>query len=358
MTLDELKNEFTKFFVPSYTDLNQYEFSTIGLKLTDNNIKTFNYLYSCLKSCEMLQKIKRSSKGTIIKPSKCISNCYSYDICVTGSMVRLTLLIGDCAWCIKAGGGFKDDDKQNDLSGGRAFQKFERMCLAEGIDLEGYAVDNGEDIKKDIEKPLIHINDNYIRVVTNDCHHADFNSSYASGLVNTHPEFRKVILKLYDERKQNPISKLILNATIGYMQSVACCGARWAGLSRDAIKDNNDRIRKLEKELIANGYEIVGYNTDGIWYKGEKPYKNSDTGTGLGQWKNDHIHCKFRAKSDGAYEFIDLDGTYTPVVRGMIALDKVKDRKYWVWGDIFKGEVINYIFDIEKGFVQYEGFDE
>ena len=82
------------------------------------------------------------------------------------------------------------------------------------------------------------------------------------------------------------------------------------------------------------------YNTDGVWYYSPngKPYHGEGEGKGIGCWENDHLDCKWRAKSKGCYEFIE-EGKYSPVVRGLTKYDKIKpDRTTWEWGDIFKKE--------------------
>lgn len=166
------------------------------------------------------------------------------------------------------------------MKGWKAFKIFVKLCKKQGIDIDEYAIDNGEEIKKEIESPLIQMN--VIDETLENVHHIDFHNSYPAGLCNTHPEFRKVIEPLYNNRKTHPENKDILNCVIGYMQSISRCKARWAHLSRDAIKDNNIRIYALTLNLLGNGNKIIGYNTDGIWYQG-KVYHNKEEGPNLGQ---------------------------------------------------------------------------
>ena len=103
--------------------------------------------------------------------------------------------------------------------------------------------------------------------------------------------------------------------------------------------------KKLAEILEKKGRIVLLFNTDGIWYKGA-PYHGEGEGDGLGQWHNDHVRCKFRMKSAGAYEFIE-NGVYTPVVRG-VSLEK---REGWQWGDIYteKAEPDILVFDEERG---------
>ena len=186
-------------------------------------------------------------------------------------------------------------------------------------------------------------------------HHIDFHNSYPAGLCNAYPEFLPVIKPIYDERKEpgkEKINKAILNYTIGFMQSMTGCKAKWAHLSKAAIADNNKRIRELADRLRNSGRVILSYNTDGIWYTGEV-YHGAGEGKDLGQWENDHINCKFRAKSAGCYEFIE-NGNYKAVVRGMTTLDKIKDRNTWQWGDIYDESCnpIKYYFKENIGIIK------
>lgn len=235
----------------------------------------------------------------------------------------------------------------------KAWNIFNDCCISNGIDLNNYKIDNGMEIKKEIPKPLInmkyHMNEND-KGLTN-VHHIDFHNSYPAGLCNTHPEFRDIIEPMYKLRKIKPEYKFVLNCVIGCMQSSKKnWKAQWAHLSRDAIKDNNYRVTFLAKLIEISGGEIIGFNTDGIWYRRPTPYHGANEGDELGQWHNDHINCIFRSKSDGAYEFIE-DNKYHAVVRGETTLDRVKNRDNWQWGDIYKGDLIMFKFNEEEGII-------
>ena len=132
---------------------------------------------------------------------------------------------------------------------------------------------------------------------------------------------------------------MALDASIGFFQSKYCDlnGYRYclANLSRDAINDNNARIRQVERELIESGRTPLLYNTDGIWYQGEPLESGRDHGKGIGMWENDHKDCVIRIKSRGCYEYMEM-GKYHPVVRGTTLLDRVKCRDQWSWGDIYE----------------------
>ena len=152
-------------------------------------------------------------------------------------------------------------------------------------------------------------------------------------------------------RKTDPKRKLALNSFIGCRQSPhEPWHRRWTKLASDAIEDNNRRIREMDARLLANGDQVLGHNTDGIWYTGPI-YHGEGEGPELCQWRNDHINCRFRAKSNGAYEFIE-DGKYYPVIRGHTNLDRSKpDRNTWSWGDIFRLKQRVYRFDDDEGIV-------
>lgn len=306
--------------------------------MTEEGAKEFNRFYLWLKSLD-LNKIQRTPSGGIKKGKKVRGS--AWDCTVKRNSVELTILLPYGSWRLQIRSKLPDS-----MSGRKAFTAFRRFLKKRKIDLDDYAIEDGEKVKKRIEKPLIMVRyESLVDVVLEGVNHIDFHSSYAGGLANTHPEFREALEELYAKREKKEIYKNILNFSIGFMQSKSCCYARWAHLSKDAIKDNNERVKKLAEILEKKGRIVLLFNTDGIWYKGA-PYHGEGEGDGLGQWHNDHVRCKFRMKSAGAYEFIE-NGVYTPVVRG-VSLEK---REGWQWGDIYteKAEPDILVFDEERG---------
>ena len=306
---------------------------------SEEDRKEFNEIYQSLIMSDM-GKIIRTPSGGI---SKCKENRKSvWDLREYQTVAILTAIVEGYTFCYKI--KTKDKINKRDLTGCDAFQIFKYKCLEYGIDLDTYQIENGPEVKATIPCPKISMK--YIMTKDDEgipnCHHIDFHNSYPAGLCNTHPEFRQVIEPIYKDRKKNPENKAILNYTIGFMQSLQSkVGARWAHLSKDAITDNNNRIDALTAKLESSGREILGYNTDGIWYTGEI-YHGEGEGKNLGEWENDHTNCLFRSKSNGAYEFIE-DGKYYPVVRGKTRLDEVSPRESWHWGDIYStGSIIKY----------------
>lgn len=310
------------------------------IDITEEGAALFNKIYFYLKK-QNLHNLERTASGGIKGgPHR---KRPAWDIKINNICVELTVLYEGLAWRIQ----FRTKLPKG-MSGRSAFTSFKRKLLKAGLDLEDYAIDNGATVKKEIEKALIGAKRPiFYNIVFEGVNHIDFHSSYAAGLANTHPEFLPVLTDLYNKRETKESYKNILNFSIGFMQSLSGCRARWAHLSRDAIKDNNERLKNLAKVLEKKGRIIIAFNTDGIWYKGAV-YHGEGEGNALGQWRNDHINCRFRMKSAGAYEFIE-NGVYTPVVRGVSNELKAS----WIWGDIYqkKAEPKEFYFTEEEGVV-------
>lgn len=325
--------------------------------LVDESIQEFNNIYQWLCNSGY-PRIKRTKSGGI-SIKKLNMPLPAWDIKTGKTWIDIIYLDFDGAWRIQ----FRFEKEETDPAkkqqyGSQSFREFKKKCLEYNIDLDTYAIDNGAEVKKEIDKYIIKLeNFKYKNLVFDNVHHIDFHNSFPAGLVNTHPEFKGVITELYEKRKQNEIYKAVLNHSIGYMQSIDCCGARWAHLSRDAINDNNRRLRELAQRLAESGRTIISYNTDGIWYMGDI-YHGEGEGKKLGEWENDHTNCRFRAKSAGSYEYIE-NGIYTPVVRGQTRLDRVKPRSEWEWGDIYLREAIveEYLWIDGYGIKKVEGED-
>lgn len=327
---------------------NQLKIPVTAFKMNDEGMNEFNEIYRWLMKQNDLKTITRTKSGGIsyerrnFKPPM-------WDVRCTKSCVELTIIIKEGLWRIQFRTLPQETKKGEQLTGFKAFQLFKKKCLEYGINLDTYAIDNGAEVKKEIEKPLIKLGrETFKNTIWENAHHIDFHNSYPAGLVNNWEEFRKPVEWMYENRKKDDGKwKLVLNATIGYMQSISCCNARWAHMSRAAIKDNNDRIRDLANRLVANGRVVLAYNTDGIWYTGEV-YHGKGEGNSIGQWENDHTNCKLRFKSAGSYEYIE-NNIYTPVVRGFTQMDRQgRDRSKWKWGDIYLEECVPLTFSFNK----------
>ena len=326
---------------------NRLNIKTTIVQPTENNAKFVNCLLGLIKEYCDGKVIKKTPSGGI-SYDRLLLPAYWWSVSNAGA--ELLFLSGYGFYKLQ----FRhikvsDNDNYEKLRGYKAFKLFGEICKKYNINLDDYEIDNGLEIKETIEKPIIKVEEDVeIDTEYNNVNHLDFHNSYPSGLVLTHPEFKEPIEFLYKNRKENPQYKDVLNYSIGFMHSIQpLFKARLANLARDAINNNNERIRKLAEELKNSGRKILSYNTDGIWYQGEL-YHNETEGPDICQWHNDHVDCKFRIKSAGCYEYIE-NGEYHPVVRGTTKYDLVKPRTEWEWGDIYKSEaeVLRFSFTTE-----------
>ena len=326
------------------------------MKPTDDNMDKWNQVINWLKTHGY------RNDRLIFTKSKALSKAHPRLGYVTRDRKSYNEIVA-----VTVGGAFRvtftatfDIVEEGGLTGREAYNTMKHEFKKDGVDLESYATEAGMYYKMfEIEKPAIHVTEDCeLKKTYEHVHHLDLHSAYPSALIVKHPEMKPTIERIYKCRKQSDNDKrlkLALDASIGYMQSEYCVinhhGYALANLSKDAINGCNEQIKKLTIELWHQGYSPLAYNTDGIWYAklvdGEsipsEPMHCSLEGNDLGTYANDHINCKIRWKSAGAYEFIEK-GTYKPVVRGSTRLDKIKPRTEWRWGDIFQDEakVISY----------------
>lgn len=322
--------------------INYYQIPTYITGISEEGARLFNEIYDFVKEYCKDRKLIRTQSGGISSSSR----YPAYDIRWKRSSVELTFVSRYGCYRIQ----FRSELESDGLSGRKAFNKFRKLAEREGINLEDYAVNEEVALfyKSKIPKPLIAlVKKEYKDQIFNNVHHIDFHSSYPAGLINTHPEFETLIKRIYNRRRVDESCKAILNYTIGFFQSIECCKARWSPLSRDAIEDNNTRLLNIAMKLLDDGRKPILFNTDGLWYQGEI-YHGEGEGDDIGQWHNDHINCQFRAKSDGAYEFIE-NGIYYPVVRGV----SNESKEDWKWGNIYiKGESSIYSYEDGKGILK------
>jgi len=349
MTLEDLQNykHGEPSLKPNYNRIPVTQFN-----LNKDGIEKFNEIYQLVKNDPDFHKFELTKGGYIPKWSTGKWQFPAYHIHHTMNNVVELIILEKGQWRFQCRGGIGKEE-ENNISGAQAFKILKKRLLKDGIDLNNYAIDNGIEIKQEIESPMICMAwDGFCNDEIKDAHHIDFHSSYPAGLANTHPEFYKTMKYFYDNRKKDPINKAVLNKALGCFQSVKLCKAKWAHLSKDFIKDNNDRIRNMAERLRKNKNIILAYNTDGIWYIGDV-YHGEGEGDDLGQWSNDHVNCKIRFKSAGAYEFKE-NGKYHAVVRGHTRLDESKPRDQWSWGDIYQADAtpIIYVYNEEYGIVE------
>ncbi|MBP5446228.1 MAG: hypothetical protein J6Y28_08670 [Acholeplasmatales bacterium] len=349
MFCDELKLYLDKIATGvKQAKLNQFHTRPTYFKLNIENSQIFNEIYFKLRDSN-LNKIIRTDSGAIsTAPVNEVNNRYAWDCIKTSTFVRLTIILGSHIYVISIGKG--NINKEKDIRPIDAWLTFISELKNDGIDINDYIIDNGAQVKETIKKPLIWVDPNDINKTFINAHHIDYHNSYPAGLCNKYQEFTKTCVRLYNQRKDEPVFKAVLNYTIsGCMQSPKkpwCC--KWAHLSKAAIEDNIDRILTLSYILQLEGRHVIAYNTDGIWYSGDI-YHGDGEGKNLGDWENDHVNCILRFRSAGCYEYMEND-EYHPVVRGTSTYDIIEpDRSNWKWGDIYKQETITFKFDEEKG---------
>ena len=333
------------------------------------NIEKYNEIYQWIRT-KKLPQLERTPAGNIshkhrIRPS--------YGVLIRATTIELTIILIDGIWRFQLRNDIKENQKvlnyinnaeaDDAITGGAAFRILQKELGKDGINLNDYKIKNGEEVNATIEKPIIKMERPiFEHYVFYNVHHIDIHSAWPAGIARAYPEMAKTWERLYNNRKACPIYKQVLNKSIGVMHSRRHNFA-WAQLAKAGIEGCNKQIRELANDLIYSGRQILSYNTDGIWYRGEV-YHGEGEGDGLGQWRNDHINCRFRARSAGAYEYENDEEGYKPVLRGHTHLDDILDRSEWEWGDIYPAEakkhhnvdtaIIQYDWDVEKGVIEKE----
>ena len=253
----------------------------------------------------------------------------------------------------------------NPITGIKALRELHNTADQFGVDLKKYAVGEelGWKIKQEIVSPKIEMIGSRCFVDTEDyndmarIYHIDLNSAYFSALIRKYPEMTEMANYLYEHRKDNDgYYKHVLTNSIGCMQSQWCPNVfkdsdylyapyQLSKLSKVAVNGCRAAVEELGKRLEARGYDVLMYNTDGIWYIGGKmhPYHDENEGTGLGQWKTDHVATNFCMRSAGCYQYVE-DGVCHTVARGIYGYDAIEsDRSKWEYGIIMN----NTGFDVK-----------
>lgn len=324
----------------------------------------FNDVYNWIRSRRDVSLIVRTESGGI---SVSFENFRPpmYDVRADGSGVELTIVAREGMARVQFRANYLKDETT--MSGRTAFimfaNKARELC---GIDMrQRYWQPGGVERRQEVPRYIVDCNDILIEeyapisraLVWDHVHHLDFRSSFGAGLANAYPELRPVVEWFFERRGENPRYKGVLNSLIGVMWSAAYDKAGYIELSKSAIADNNRRMEEMTARLEQSGRTTLLRNTDGIWYSGKLYPEDEMSGEGLGQWHHDHIDCRLRVKSRGAYEYIE-NGVYHPVLRGRTKLDSVKSRSEWEWGDIYNESaerVYKFEFKEEEGMVVIDG---
>lgn len=349
--LDTIKKE------PVSRKPNYYHIPVTAFPMNEDGIKQFNEIYLYLDEyCKNFNQIRRTkSKGISITDIR----LPQWDVRELKSCIEITVLCIEGMFRIQLRTCSSKDTRA--ISGSKCFKIFKDMCKKHNIDLTQYAIEDGYEVKQQIQQPPIRLYRNEYRDrIYYGVYHIDLNSSYFAGIAESYPELRPAIEDIYYNRKKYPVYKDVLTHTQGYMQS-EMVDYRYAHLSKAGIDSNNRKIADLSNQLKHEGFVILAYNTDGIWYTHPegKMYHDEYEGTKLGQWKHDHKDCIWQAKSAGAYHYIE-DDKCTTVLRGMTRLDKTKPREEWEWDDLYNSdtEIMKVIFTEHEGArIEYEQED-
>lgn len=254
--------------------------------------------------------------------------------------------------------------KGNTIPGRKAVLELYKMFDKYNIDFGKFRCSNGLKIKDEIESPsCVVFNPVFYCKKLSHVYHLDFNSSYASRIVEAYPELRAPYEELYKYRKENNDKyKHVLTNSVGCFQSAYCPDWEerqkvkpyaFANLSKVAINNTKRLVNEMVEKLRKKGMIPILTNVDGIWYISDKgPFHGEGEGEDLCQWKNDHFDCRFIMTSVGCYQYLE-NGICKTVLRGLTALDRIKTRDDWEFGDIMNitSDVV-YDFDEEKGIVE------
>ena len=256
-------------------------------------------------------------------------------------------------------------NKVNKISGIQACREIFKQAKKYNIDFSQYLVEDGLKVKEGIVSPSIEVLEPiFLEKDLRSVHHIDLNSSYASRIIEVHPELTQMYEELYAKRKiKNDYYKHVLTNSIGCFQSEFCVDPAshfktkpyaLAELAKIAVNGTRAKIEELVAKLRASKRIPLLTNTDGIWYYGSI-YHDEDEGIDLGQWKHDHLNCRFLMCGPGAYQFIE-NGKCNTVVRGICNLDAIEpDRDKWAFGCIKQlNTVVTYVFDEDKGVIRNE----
>lgn len=347
MNYKELKTLYKSS--PATLKPNKLKFPENLLPTNEDGAENFNEILDCIhemtKSGKLRGRIMPLTPSGGIKITPFADHQNTYAITATNSMIEVLLCAEDYFRFYFRRNWSKEN---KEMSGLRSFHLFCQVLKKFGHEVNEFFVpeEEGKMYKDMIPAPLIDINEMYIDETLENIHHLDIHSSHMAGVAEAYKELSDPINYMYVNRKTHPGYKSVLTHAWGYFQS-RYVKYRLSHLSLAGLQSTNRKIKDLTKRLESSGRKPIMRNTDGIWYQGEI-YHGEGEGTNLGEWSNDHINCKFRAKSKGTYEYIE-NGVYTPVARGPRELDKIKPRDNWEWGDIYKtGSIPVFYWDDEN----------
>lgn len=105
----------------------------------------------------------------------------------------------------------------------------------------------------------------------------------------------------YEQRKADPVNKLVLNASIGYFHTRSYTRRKYAHLAAVIIGRANDKMYKLAKKIGFN--KILHICVDGCIYKSTESF---GYGEGLGSLKQEQLNKSVYIKGTNQYVFSEL----------------------------------------------------
>lgn len=247
------------------------------------------------------------------------------------------------------------------------YRRFLHACKDCNIDIEKYKLPDLETAKKvkaSIKSPLIFTIDNFYPEYLyfgyiDHVNHIDIHEAYRAGLYEHHPELAPVFEKIDEKYKEHHVNKDITNMTLGMFQS-KYIGYRLSNLAKEAIEWTRNKVEAIAKQIKKAGGLILGFNTDGLFYRmpSGKIYHGEGEGEQVGQWQNDYTEMNWLPLGSNwvclsGYDKHGHKGFYK-AMRGQYKYSDVKPYETWdCWSDIVKAlatqQYKEITFDEEKG---------
>ena len=307
-----------------FLNADRYKARPVYITSIIRNVDAINALYQALIH-STLPIIERSPTGAIAKHNiHHASGAYDVREVTTKKGIFkgiiITVLLFNRIFVFKCG-MFSVKDKKD--TGFKAFREFCSRIKAMGKTLDDYKIENGEEVKESISSPYIKFLRKYQKI--QHVNHMDMVCAWGSGFAKAFPEFETIIKEM--EQKD----KILPSVFLGYCQSEYCDYA-FSHFAKAGIEFCNKKMQEYTEQLEAQDFEIIGYNTDGIWYVDKleqgRLFHNDEEGNGLGQWRNDHVDCELCAYGDGQYWFRE-DGKFNVRARGYYYYEQEKPREEW-----------------------------
>lgn len=277
--------------------------------------------------------------------------------------VELYLMYADRLYGFQCGKPRKDLTNTGTLN----YRRFLHACKDCGVDIDSYKLPDlktAQEVKASIKSPYIYTIDNFYPEYLyfgyiDKVNHIDIHEAYRAGLYEHHPELEPVFNKIDEKYKEHGVNKDITNMSLGMFQS-KYIGYRLANLSKEAIEWTRDKVQAIASQIKKAGGLILGFNTDGLFYRmlDGSIYHGEGEGDKVGQWHNDYTEMDWLPLGSNwvclsGYDKHGHKGFYK-AMRGQYKYSDVKPYEAWdCWQDILKAlatqEYKVVSFDDKKG---------